>query len=1327
MTALVLVCIGAATGAQEEYLVGGPLAGVKLPLFKGQHGEPTGYPGGTPELQEKAKGTLFTGDDGNVFPEMELYPGAEEHWRGYYLKYIPQRSFFDRQSQIKNFTAPEIPGAGKGDVEKYASPVFYVARHSAIRDTGKTRAPVDVVRLKVGKPVMSLDLGTLDVGLYVVRVIGAVAPADMKAFRKPIYMRCAVNDGLKGETTEYKLRIGYCEEFYKVAEFYFHAPEERAYKAELAMDAGSEVDLLVRNVSLDDVLTGIVRKASKKSSDVPAPQQVKPPTITGEERLARDEALWNFLPPPNHQGGAGDSSPYAGPTPWYVTWGVRDKDGKFLNMKELDASIGNWQSPKLWERGKNGDRFTSDRSQWGIFLVHPKLNLKYTIADMKAYKPLPDPYPYKDNGTGLYYAEAFKEGTNTVDGGRILAVQAMAIKGRIAGASGAGAGEAWLKEGDSDAARDAAVLLARYAYLFPTLDPAWMLCVLSKDPVREPFRNSFDRRKETIAFFLGHYGGYLGAPNTYNQLFSYIKGNEELAKSINRFVPWVKTSQDLIQLFDTYLVQMTAKRVLRYHYYCHTMALLDLAGILDDPEVTAPWWDWMFKGAHVYPMKPAGIQDIMIVGNDRNGAQYLGSMYYQCNEGAVVVAKSLYPFKVKGQLPAKYDLTDPALYPKPLAHCWWQIGIQIAGTEFPRIGDVTGPDKGPGYLAVNTHAAGNGWRWSGDPAFAWCLKNLYKTADKQNEFSAEEWAKIEAAAATVKRAPWLENKSRQVYNAASILEAGTEHDDPALRRAAYLRTGVGKGHQHTDTLDLQYCMLGQQMTIDGGQRANYSTPADYDAKVHNVVLVDGGYGRVQSWASVISDGTGARYLRATAMLAKSFNRAIALVDADTTPETSYVLDVVRVWGGTNDHTYCFHGPTGGDVICNTEMKPVPQLAEGAERTPDQEFLKGWNDAGGMTNARFAGTAPAVLETTWRNAGKYTRLHLFDVAGARVYRADVICFAAKYKFAQQMVRKDAGGKEMSSAFVALHEPYKSEPFIAERKLLEVKQNDADARKAVAVEVKLKSGRTDVLFSDGYPEKTREFGGIQAAGEFACYSTDEDGVRLASLTGGTLLKAPGIEVQAAAREYTGKVTAADYLKKQMTIDAAWPGACPGGVFEIGTPSRTTSYTLASAKPGDKSTVLTVTEGADYYRSPIMSVDEKEGVVETVIAPVLGKMAGLDKDFTVSNDARTKFWRAEMMDRVPGELTRTQFKVTGAPVTQADFAPENALRLWEYGVGDSVRHSTFVNVRRLPAGGAAGTRYEVMGNVDATITLQGKPAKTISAAEFAKANGKVEIAMP
>ena len=43
------------------------------------------------------------------------------------------------------------------------------------------------------------------------------------------------------------------------------------------------------------------------------------------------------------------------------------------------------------------------------------------------------------------------------------------------------------------------------------------------------------------------------------------------------------------------------------------------------------------------------------------------------------------------------------------------------------------------------------------------------------------------------------------------------------------------------------------------------------------------------------------------------------------------------------------------------------------------------------------------------------------------------------------------------------------------------------------------------------------------------------------------------------------------------------------------------------------------------------------------------------------------------------------------------------------------------------SAGTRYEVRGNVDVTIALKGKPAKTITAAGFAKANGKIEITVP
>ena len=65
----------------------------------------------------------------------------------------------------------------------------------------------------------------------------------------------------------------------------------------------------------------------------------------------------------------------------------------------------------------------------------------------------------------------------------------------------------------------------------------------------------------------------------------------------------------------------------------------------------------------------------------------------------------------------------------------------------------------------------------------------------------------------------------------------------------------------------------------------------------------------------------------------------------------------------------------------------------------------------------------------------------------------------------------------SAFVALVEPYAGQPFITAQRTLPVTGNEADALRAVAVEVKTANGRTDLCFADGRPEKTRR---VPAAG-------------------------------------------------------------------------------------------------------------------------------------------------------------------------------------------------------------------------------------------------------
>src|SRR5690606_5848907 len=106
-----------------------------------------------------------------------------------------------------------------------------------------------------------------------------------------------------------------------------------------------------------------------------------------------------------------------------------------------------------------------------------------------------------------------------------------------------------------------------------------------------------------------------------------------------------------------------------------------VAAVLGDRSVTDPWMEWQFSGAFVYPLPPAGVQDLMISGTDRSGPEYIGSVYYAQGEGAKRTAAELEPYLRSGGNP-KYDLSNPVQYPKPLAHVRWQLDTIIGGADF---------------------------------------------------------------------------------------------------------------------------------------------------------------------------------------------------------------------------------------------------------------------------------------------------------------------------------------------------------------------------------------------------------------------------------------------------------------------------------------------------------------------------------------------------------------------------------------------------------------------------------------------------------------------
>jgi len=184
----------------------------------------------------------------------------------------------------------------------------------------------------------------------------------------------------------------------------------------------------------------------------------------------------------------------------------------------------------------------------------------------------------------------------------------------------------------------------------------------------------------------------------------------------------------------------------------------------------------------------------------------------------------------------------------------------------------------------------------------------------------------------------------------------------------------------------------------------------------------------------------------------------------------------------------------------------------------------------------------------------------------------------------------------------------------------------------------------------------------------------------------------------------VASVSYETKTMTLDTAWPAASfSPAVIEVGSENHWTAYNVKTMQNKAGKTAITVKGGADYYLSRVKEVDEETNTVVCALGFGCGTEGnpspGIDKHWVASNEERTKFWRAEFQGGNIG-LARFTFKLDGPKATLADFGRSKAFRLWEYGPGDTVRHSTFISLSRREPG-----VYLLESDVDCTIGLKGK----------------------
>jgi hypothetical protein len=1136
---------------------------------------------------------------------------------------------------VKEFDAAKCPG---------------VPAESLVKDPAALRGTA--VRARVGAPVFRVDFGELERGMYVVYLLARVTTDDAWAgeWLRPLNVRMQLRRSDDSKEL-WGVRAAFDKDYNDVARFYFHVAAKGRCSAELAVDEGSQVELLVDRIQLRNPLGGFafrpvktkrllrteeeiatMREAAAREKKLPRPLRAQP--LAGEARDTADDRIWAGLMPLNAQP-ENDVHPSMPAMSAEDATTVAEKARQAAGREE----IGKWEATGLR---------TYDQS-WT--LVNKALGLTYTAADYNANRPLPKPWPVpEDKGGFLFEKEAWgisKTGMHGILPGlmhaRFNAVRHTLETGYDKPDSLVGR---YLLLNDAEAAADAAFLLAVFAYHYPGYDyQAFTISNVVKKSKRFDCSN-----------MLGRGTGYEGwsTPSvirilqSYDALFPYIQGNAELARRVGRFIPWVKTPEDVVALIDTYFAQRAGEDGITHMLYS---SATPWAGVVLGPnEIGRKYLDAYFSRIYLRDSL-SGFEDFIINGYSRDGLNYIGSSFYAPGEsvgelGDVAAALTRY---VRAGGERKYDVADVKRFPLLAALPGSLFDMYVAGGFSSNLGDVAAPDsprrQNPD-LKEFADLFRDAWRRQRDPRFAWLLFNRAG----QDGMSDAEWAEVTQAAGAAKD-PFLRQESRVMGGfGLVVMEEGADNPDPLLKRTVTLRTGVGTGHAHPDSLDLQFYSHGLRMLSDLGGRtmSQYGKPSCMSTYVHNVVQVDddeftGGprNSTGTAWVETFWPGPGAQFTLASARSEAQpqvslYRRGAALIGvsdgADGAPAEAYVFDLFRVSGG-KVHTWCFKG-------CPPDEFSVNAPLAAAKSETAQKYLK-THRAG----SQLEGTAAEVLDATWRlrraqdkvtprqkeitlsnveqkmlgkdydaaSPRKYTRVSLFGHGGDAVLAGNWYCDEFKgreFDWPLLYVRREG---KTDSAWPAVIQAYAGEPTISAMRSL-------GGAPGAAVEVKTRNGFTDVLYQGAGTESVAIEGDRRVSGEFSFLRRDATGLAAMTLIGGTLLTAPEGTLAFAQPAWQAKVAQSDYGALQITASGRHPARLLTGqqVMLSGGVRHATSYRVARAENGPGGAALTFDRGAAAFQGGIDYVREDGAAVLDLDPPLHSYHPDYYNGMTAVNEA-------------------------------------------------------------------------------------------------------------
>ncbi|MBM4047412.1 MAG: hypothetical protein FJ279_20085, partial [Planctomycetes bacterium] len=386
---------------------------------------------------------------------------------------------------------------------------------------------------------------------------------------------------------------------------------------------------------------------------------------------------------------------------------------------------------------------------------------------------------------------------------------------------------------------------------------------------------------------------------------------------------------------------------------------------------------------------------------------------------------------------------------------------------------------------------------------------------------------------------------------------------------AQMHFSGGYGHSHADNLHFALFAKGSELLSDIGYTHSKLRRWTVSTIGHNLVAIDR-----QDQTTRDADGdllmfvpdlnglavVEARGERGYPKLAEVYRRELILVPVSETD--AYVVDIFRVKGGST-HDWLLHGSADADMAAECSLPLTPR--EGTMLEPGEKWVEPLGESSSfipyglmreVRQAKAEGGFSVAFRFAKGDAG--VRVHLLDGHGKDSVPTEVfLCQTPRIRQAEgddrkaydywmpQVVARRRGPAPLTSAFVAVHEPFKPSAaggFVREVRALPL---DPPAEFGVALEV-LHGEFTDTILSLPDPVGERRLpNGVVARARLAVVREQGGKVVAAWLVDGTQVSKGDFTLKLEEPRYEGVIESATRKADGAAEDAfVTSAALPSG---------------------------------------------------------------------------------------------------------------------------------------------------------------------------------------